>query len=217
MAYGGLRGAIAFGLVVSMPEQIQAKSMFTTACIAVIYFTVFLQGMTIRPLVNYLKIEREDQEGPTMIQSVYMRKRRCFDASKIVRAYTKITLKEAMEVAKGGKRFTNSDGTPKRTRSAIERATRTAYDNASYQSDEGATTSIGRREAALKNELHKYMSSEENTEALYLMFSQLLDRKLRELNASPRVDDDGIVEHERYTITLSRFVAQQGRQNFDLL
>lgn len=29
--------------------------------------------MTIRPLVNYLKIEREDQEGPTMIQSVYMR------------------------------------------------------------------------------------------------------------------------------------------------
>lgn len=35
------------------------------------------------------------------------------------------------------------------------------------------------------------MSSEENTEALYLMFSQLLDRKLREINASPRVDDDG--------------------------
>ncbi|MFH4979781.1 hypothetical protein AB6A40_006490 [Gnathostoma spinigerum] len=73
MCYGGLRGAIAFGLVVSMPEQIQAKSMFTTACIAVIYFTVFLQGMTIRPLVNYLKVEREDEEGPTMIQSVYMR------------------------------------------------------------------------------------------------------------------------------------------------
>uniref|UniRef100_A0A915AB50 Sodium/hydrogen exchanger n=2 Tax=Parascaris univalens TaxID=6257 RepID=A0A915AB50_PARUN len=262
MAYGGLRGAIAFGLVVSMPEQIQAKSMFTTACIAVIYFTVFLQGMTIRPLVNYLKIEREDQEGPTMIQSVYMRyfdytmagvediagqkghnsvrdtferlnatilrpllmrneKRRCFDASKIVRAYTKITLKEAMEVAKGGKRFTNSDGTPKRTRSAIERATRTAYDNASYQSDEGATTSIGRREAALKNELHKYMSSEENTEALYLMFSQLLDRKLRELNASPRVDDDGSDIEDDYmqeiigpvVSTSTTNIPEQGRQN----
>ncbi|KHN87419.1 putative Na(+)/H(+) antiporter nhx-9 [Toxocara canis] len=261
MAYGGLRGAIAFGLVVSMPEQIQAKSMFTTACIAVIYFTVFLQGMTIRPLVNYLKIEREDQEGPTMIQSVYMRyfdytmagvediagqkghnsvrdtferlnatilrpllmrdeKRRRFDASKIVRAYTKITLKEAMEVAKGGKRFTNSTETTRRTRSAIDRTTRTAYDNMSYQSDDTATTSIGRREAALKNELNKYMSSEENTEALYLMFSQLLDRKLREINANARVDDEGSDIEDDYMQEIigpgvtasSTNIAEQGRQ-----
>ncbi|VDK88994.1 unnamed protein product, partial [Onchocerca ochengi] len=73
LCYGGLRGAIAFGLVVSMPNHIHAKSMFTTACIAVIYFTVFLQGITIRPLVTYLNIEREAKEGPTMIQSVYMR------------------------------------------------------------------------------------------------------------------------------------------------
>lgn len=48
LSYGGLRGAIAFGLVVSMPQMIKAKEMFATTCIAVIYFTVFLQVIQIK-------------------------------------------------------------------------------------------------------------------------------------------------------------------------
>lgn len=45
LSYGGLRGAIAFGLVVSLPATILAKQMFVTTCIAVILFTVFLQAL----------------------------------------------------------------------------------------------------------------------------------------------------------------------------
>ncbi|VBB30657.1 unnamed protein product [Acanthocheilonema viteae] len=216
LCYGGLRGAIAFGLVVSMPNNINAKSMFTTACIAVIYFTVFLQGITIRPLATYLNIERERQEGPTMIQSVYMRyfdytmagvediagqkgynsvrdaferlnatifrpllmrnqKPHQFDASKIIRAYTKITLKEAMEMA--------SDIGPKihmpsKSKSISDKVASSSYNNLEYLFNE---KSRANDPSNLRTEIAKYMTSSENTEALYRMFSQLLDRKLREL------------------------------------
>lgn len=44
MAYGGLRGAIAYGLVVALNENVvPGKKMFTVATIIVIYFTVFFQ------------------------------------------------------------------------------------------------------------------------------------------------------------------------------
>lgn len=45
MSYGGLRGAVAFALVLVISEQIiPTKKMMVTTIIAVVYFTVFLQG-----------------------------------------------------------------------------------------------------------------------------------------------------------------------------
>lgn len=43
LAYGGLRGAISFALVFTLPENIGRKPLFVTATIAIILFTVFLQ------------------------------------------------------------------------------------------------------------------------------------------------------------------------------
>uniref|UniRef100_A0A7E4V829 Sodium/hydrogen exchanger n=1 Tax=Panagrellus redivivus TaxID=6233 RepID=A0A7E4V829_PANRE len=69
LAYGGLRGAIGFGLALSIPA-FGAKNMFVTTTMALIFFTAVLQGITIRPLVRYLKLERSDDDD-TIIEKVY--------------------------------------------------------------------------------------------------------------------------------------------------
>lgn len=48
MAYGGLRGAIAFGLLSSVPDSIQAKDIFISTTLVVILFTVFIQVSSLR-------------------------------------------------------------------------------------------------------------------------------------------------------------------------
>ncbi len=45
MAYGGLRGAVAFALILVIDKRIiPDREMMVTTIIAVVYFTVFLQG-----------------------------------------------------------------------------------------------------------------------------------------------------------------------------
>ncbi|XP_075961610.1 sodium/hydrogen exchanger 1b isoform X1 [Anarhichas minor] len=64
LAYGGLRGAIAFSLGFLLTDEMKMKSMFLTAIITVIFFTVFVQGMTIRPLVELLAVKKKkDSKG----------------------------------------------------------------------------------------------------------------------------------------------------------
>ncbi|KAK8751685.1 hypothetical protein OTU49_009773, partial [Cherax quadricarinatus] len=57
-AYGGLRGAVAFSLVNMLDKKLKPRKIFVTTTLVVILATIFLQGMTIKPLVNLLQIQK---------------------------------------------------------------------------------------------------------------------------------------------------------------
>uniref|UniRef100_A0A1B6KGN5 Sodium/hydrogen exchanger n=1 Tax=Graphocephala atropunctata TaxID=36148 RepID=A0A1B6KGN5_9HEMI len=74
MSYGGLRGAVAFALVLLInPQHVKLQPMFVTTTIAVVYFTVFFQGITIKPLVKILNVKRAEKRKPTMNERIHER------------------------------------------------------------------------------------------------------------------------------------------------
>uniref|UniRef100_A0A914Z5V6 Sodium/hydrogen exchanger n=1 Tax=Panagrolaimus superbus TaxID=310955 RepID=A0A914Z5V6_9BILA len=69
MAYGGLRGAICYGLVMTLDkDSIPAKDMFVSTTVVMIVVTVFAQGSTIRPLVHFLQVKKKDNHVPTVTE-----------------------------------------------------------------------------------------------------------------------------------------------------
>merc|ERR1711971_1334760 len=59
IAYGGLRGAVGFSLAVVLDDSMWYKELFLTTALAIVFFTVFVQGSTIKFLVKVLKIKLE--------------------------------------------------------------------------------------------------------------------------------------------------------------
>eukprot|EP00092_Neocalanus_flemingeri_P079476 GFUD01099005.1.p1 GENE.GFUD01099005.1~~GFUD01099005.1.p1 ORF type:complete len:768 (+),score=151.85 GFUD01099005.1:146-2449(+) len=72
MGYGGLRGAVGFSLVSMIKQsQVPAAPMFVTTTLAVIVSTVFIQGGTIKFLVNALNIEKESDDEISISEEIH--------------------------------------------------------------------------------------------------------------------------------------------------
>ncbi|KAL2774354.1 sodium/hydrogen exchanger 4 precursor [Daubentonia madagascariensis] len=61
--YSGVRGAGSFSLAFLLPLSLfPRKKLFVTATLVVIYFTTFIQGITIGPLVRYLDVKKTNKK-----------------------------------------------------------------------------------------------------------------------------------------------------------
>ncbi|CAG6014620.1 sodium/hydrogen exchanger 1 isoform 2-T2 [Menidia menidia] len=72
IAYGGLRGAIAFSLGFLLDkDHFPMRQIFLTAIITVIFFTVFVQGMTIKPLVELLAVKKKQEAKRSINEEIH--------------------------------------------------------------------------------------------------------------------------------------------------
>ncbi|XP_062889880.1 sodium/hydrogen exchanger 1 [Mobula hypostoma] len=71
ISYGGLRGAIAFSLGYLLNKNFP-RCMFLTAIITLIFFTVFVQGMTIRPLVELLAVKKKQDTKRSINEEIHI-------------------------------------------------------------------------------------------------------------------------------------------------
>jgi len=60
IGYGGLRGAVGFSMATILPNTNPLKSRFLASAMVVIYFTIFVQGSTIKFFVKKLKITKKN-------------------------------------------------------------------------------------------------------------------------------------------------------------
>ncbi|MEZ5427507.1 MAG: sodium:proton antiporter [Pyrinomonadaceae bacterium] len=62
LVWGGLRGALGLALALGIPEEFSYRRQIILATFAVVAFSVFAQGLTMRPLLRKLKLVTEKSE-----------------------------------------------------------------------------------------------------------------------------------------------------------
>uniref|UniRef100_A0A672HK26 Sodium/hydrogen exchanger n=1 Tax=Salarias fasciatus TaxID=181472 RepID=A0A672HK26_SALFA len=71
MSYGGLRGAVAYGLATMLDEnKIKEKNLMVSTTLIVVYFTVIFQGITMKPLVTWLKVKRAASSERSLVEKM---------------------------------------------------------------------------------------------------------------------------------------------------
>ncbi|KAE9554849.1 hypothetical protein FO519_001964 [Halicephalobus sp. NKZ332] len=69
MAYSGLRGAVCYGLVMSLdPNDYPCKKYFASAAILIVLSTIFLQGVTIKWIVLAMRVKLADTKEETRFE-----------------------------------------------------------------------------------------------------------------------------------------------------
>ncbi len=61
MTWGGLRGGLSLALVLSISENLN-RELWLTVCYTVVLFSIVVQGLTIKPLVKKLILNKESKE-----------------------------------------------------------------------------------------------------------------------------------------------------------
>ncbi|XP_018605428.1 sodium/hydrogen exchanger 2 [Scleropages formosus] len=73
LAYSGVRGAVCFALAYLLPQSITSRNLFVTTTIVVILFTVFIQGLSIRPLAEFINMRRTNRKLNTINFEIHQR------------------------------------------------------------------------------------------------------------------------------------------------
>ena len=74
MMYGGMRGGVAFALALLVNgDKVPHAPMFVTTTIAVVFWTSFVQGITIKPLVKMFGLRTMEEKNPTMNERIGVR------------------------------------------------------------------------------------------------------------------------------------------------
>jgi len=54
LVWGGLRGALALALALGLPVEVVERDLIVTISFAVVAFSIFVQGLTMTPLLRAL-------------------------------------------------------------------------------------------------------------------------------------------------------------------